>query len=196
MGKKRTEREAEVELAQNAGSINNNDLELKLVNGDRDEKRKEKKKKKKKEERSERVVEAQDAEKSRPEIESEVVNSDSKDKKKKKEKLKERNGAVSNELPTVSIALPGSIIDNAQSLELATRVYFKLLFQFTALVVSQRRNENIYAHMHTLTSLSSIRSYLVVCLGEKRRRDSLKFPLFWFILVLICLVMECLRISA
>nr|GLL46626.1 putative methyltransferase C9orf114 [Ipomoea trifida] len=122
MGKKRTEREAEVELAQNAGNINNNDLELKLVNGDRDEKRKEKKKKKKKEERSERVVEAQDAEKSRPEIESEVVNSDSKDKKKKKEKLMERNGAVSNELPTVSIALPGSIIDNAQSLELATRL--------------------------------------------------------------------------
>ncbi|CAK9173648.1 unnamed protein product [Ilex paraguariensis] len=44
-------------------------------------------------------------------------------KKKKKKREKEQNNNIEpNELPTVSIALPGSIIDNAQSLELATRL--------------------------------------------------------------------------
>nr|DAD19473.1 TPA_asm: hypothetical protein HUJ06_020936 [Nelumbo nucifera] len=41
-------------------------------------------------------------------------------KKKKKKKEKEKN--KSKETPTVGIAVPGSIIDNAQSLELATRL--------------------------------------------------------------------------
>lgn len=45
------------------------------------------------------------------------TNSDKKKIKKKKEKSKELK-----EKATVSIALPGSIIHNAQSLELATRV--------------------------------------------------------------------------
>lgn len=44
-----------------------------------------------------------------------------KKKKKTKEQLKDVESAA-NEMPTVSIAVPGSIIDNAQSLELATRL--------------------------------------------------------------------------
>lgn len=46
-------------------------------------------------------------------------------KRKSRDKVKEpRNDTVSlaTEIPTVTIAIPGSIIDNAQSLELATRV--------------------------------------------------------------------------
>lgn len=42
--------------------------------------------------------------------------------KKKKKRNMERNGVEPKEIPTVSVAVPGSIIDNAQSLELATRV--------------------------------------------------------------------------
>ncbi|GMP56491.1 hypothetical protein CsSME_00020956 [Camellia sinensis var. sinensis] len=65
------------------------------------------------------------------EDDSELVNGDSletkkkKKKKRKKEKNKrqnEQNDVEPNEIPTVSIAVPGSIIDNAQSLELATRL--------------------------------------------------------------------------
>ncbi|GAB2266570.1 hypothetical protein Dimus_001566 [Dionaea muscipula] len=42
--------------------------------------------------------------------------------KKKKMKYKEEQGKRKCTIPTVSIALPGSVIDNAQSLELATRL--------------------------------------------------------------------------
>ncbi|XWS54013.1 hypothetical protein CRYUN_Cryun10bG0051400 [Craigia yunnanensis] len=56
-----------------------------------------------------------------------LLNGDSQKKKKKKKKKtkaeKETNSeAKSDEIPTVSIAIAGSIIDNAQSLELATRL--------------------------------------------------------------------------
>ncbi|XP_055818080.1 uncharacterized protein LOC129887141 isoform X2 [Solanum dulcamara] len=53
-----------------------------------------------------------------------LANGDSqKQKKTKKKKSKEvKEESVLKEKPTVSIALPGSIIDNTQSLELATRV--------------------------------------------------------------------------
>lgn len=58
-----------------------------------------------------------------------------KKKRKNREKVKEQqNDAVpsSTEMPTITVAIPGSIIDNAQSLELATRVRFlvyHILFQ-------------------------------------------------------------------
>ncbi|XP_052188893.1 uncharacterized protein LOC127799172 [Diospyros lotus] len=60
----------------------------------------------------------------------ELVNGDSQEtkhhpKKKKKKKNKreiDRHDVGPREIPTVSIAVPGSIIDNAQSLELATRL--------------------------------------------------------------------------
>ncbi|OWM74222.1 hypothetical protein CDL15_Pgr008535 [Punica granatum] len=45
-----------------------------------------------------------------------------KQKKNKKKRKSEKNVVESKEIPTVSIAVPGSIIDNAQSLELATRL--------------------------------------------------------------------------
>lgn len=48
---------------------------------------------------------------------------DEEKKKKRKKKRKEEQKDVDlNQTPTVSIAVPGSIIDNTQSLELATRV--------------------------------------------------------------------------
>lgn len=57
------------------------------------------------------------------EVENGVSNVD--DNKKKKKKLKKEAEHIlkeDEEVPTVSIAVAGSIIDNAQSLELATRV--------------------------------------------------------------------------
>lgn len=59
--------------------------------------------------------------------ELELVNGsrDNKQKKKKNKKriLGDEEKIEVKETPTVSIAVPGSIIDNAQSLELATRVF-------------------------------------------------------------------------
>ena len=43
--------------------------------------------------------------------------------KKEKKRKVEKEKHETKETPTVTIAVPGSIIDNAQSLELATRVY-------------------------------------------------------------------------
>ncbi|KAF5752302.1 putative methyltransferase C9orf114 [Tripterygium wilfordii] len=65
--------------------------------------------------------------KNRAELEEEpdlgVVNGDSlKKHKKKKKKRDEEKNDLEQEKPTVSVAVPGSIIDNAQSLELATRL--------------------------------------------------------------------------
>lgn len=53
-----------------------------------------------------------------------IVNGDS-HKKEKKKKHKVDKGAL---IPTVSVAVPGSIIHNAQSLELATRVFSLSVF--------------------------------------------------------------------
>lgn len=52
-------------------------------------------------------------------------------KKKKKHKGDEKGASPAGEprasvIPTVSVAVPGSIVDNAQSLELATRVFLSL----------------------------------------------------------------------
>lgn len=47
-------------------------------------------------------------------------------KKKKKSKRDQLNDDAPIEVPTVSVAIPGSIIDNTQSLELATRVPLSL----------------------------------------------------------------------
>ncbi|VFQ79834.1 unnamed protein product [Cuscuta campestris] len=118
MGKKRTQREAEEAAAHETCNTVKSDLELAPVNGGHAEKKTSVKKKK--EQRHER--EGENVNKSRPEIEAEAANADSKHKKKKNEDLEGSNSALSKELPTVSIALPGSIIDNAQSLELATRL--------------------------------------------------------------------------
>ncbi|CAL5416065.1 unnamed protein product [Camellia sinensis] len=73
------------------------------------------------------AVEAQ-TEAPNAETELELVNGDShdtkqkKNKKKKKKSENEKDHVQPKEIPTVSIAVPGSIIDNAQSLELATRL--------------------------------------------------------------------------
>lgn len=59
---------------------------------------------------------------------AEVNSCDEEKKKKKKKKRKEEQKDVDlNQTPTVSIAVPGSIIDNTQSLELATRVKYFFL---------------------------------------------------------------------
>ncbi|XP_043696945.1 putative methyltransferase C9orf114 [Telopea speciosissima] len=54
-----------------------------------------------------------------------LINGDAegnKEEKKKKKRKQENNNDTTKEIPTVSIAVSGSIIDNAQSLELATRL--------------------------------------------------------------------------
>ncbi|KAF3457176.1 hypothetical protein FNV43_RR01833 [Rhamnella rubrinervis] len=77
--------------------------------------------KKKKREREAEAV--SNADKQESEIEAELVNGDSHKKKKKKTKRKFKGDDDEAQLiPTVSIAVSGSIIDNAQSLELATRL--------------------------------------------------------------------------
>lgn len=78
----------------------------------------------KKEKREKKI--AHSTETVKDEIES-LANGDSNEKlrkKKKKKRNNEESDVDSNHRPTVSIALPGSIIQNAQSLELATRVSF------------------------------------------------------------------------
>lgn len=57
---------------------------------------------------------------------AEVVNGDCHEKKKKKKKKNNERDDEARETPTVSIALAGSIIDNAQSFDLATRVHLFL----------------------------------------------------------------------
>ncbi|KAF8401672.1 hypothetical protein HHK36_012618 [Tetracentron sinense] len=69
--------------------------------------------------RDEAEAEAENGEEKKREDEMELVNGDEKEKKKKKRKKEKIWG---KEVPTVSIAVPGSIIDNAQSFQLATRL--------------------------------------------------------------------------
>lgn len=66
----------------------------------------------------------------REEVEG-LLNGETKREKKREKKNKKKQG---NEIPTVTIALPGSIIDNTQSFELATRVCTNLFFQISLLV--------------------------------------------------------------
>ena len=58
------------------------------------------------------------------ENETELINGASRSKKKKNKTHKDKYQAT--DIPTLTIAVPGSIIHNAQSLELATRVIFPL----------------------------------------------------------------------
>lgn len=83
---------------------------------------------KKKHKRPESESEALDRDEFKANHETELINGCSPEKKKKKKKRKVENDEIEAEKrksiskPTVSIAVSGSIIDNAQSLELATRV--------------------------------------------------------------------------
>ncbi|KAG6766093.1 hypothetical protein POTOM_030159 [Populus tomentosa] len=84
----------------------------------------------KKQKKAEAETDAERVENEKAENELELTNGDS-HKKKKKKKNKERNESdkeviKANEIPTVSVAISGSIINNAQSLELATRVLHPL----------------------------------------------------------------------
>ena len=84
-----------------------------------------KKKRARAESESQPELDADNVNKPEPQNEVELVH----EAKKKKKKKKQNNKADSDEaklIPTVSIAVPGSIIDNAQSLELATRVPLSL----------------------------------------------------------------------
>ncbi|CAH9091497.1 unnamed protein product [Cuscuta europaea] len=137
MGKKRAPRAVDEAAAQTAGNISKDDLELNIANADLTEK---KRVKKKKEEKREREAKERNSEKVGPEMKAEGANGDTNAKKKKNKKFEGSNINASNELPTVSIALPGSIIDNAQSLELATRLAGQIaraatIFQIDEVVV-------------------------------------------------------------
>lgn len=110
--------------------------------------------KKKKRDESE-AVEASNAEESEV---LELVNGDDshqtkqEKRKKKKRKGNEQAGSAAAEprasvIPTVSVAVPGSIVDNAQSLELATRVFPTLsaLYSYFLVYLSKTsiRNESL-----------------------------------------------------
>lgn len=66
------------------------------------------------------------------ENETERINGNSRSKKKKNKTHKDKCQAT--DIPTLTIAVPGSIIHNAQSLELATRVIFPLSFSSPCLI--------------------------------------------------------------
>ena len=87
----------------------------------------------KKQKKAEAETDAGRVENDKAENELELTNGDSH--KKKKKKNKERNESdkeviKAKEIPTVSVAISGSIINNAQSLELATRVLHPLYLVF------------------------------------------------------------------
>lgn len=88
--------------------------------------------KKKKRTETESEVEKPENDKTGDEIH--LTNGDShKKKKKKKEEATNETRKEENkpkQVPTVSIAVPASIIDNTQSFELATRVSLSLLHSF------------------------------------------------------------------
>jgi len=87
----------------------------------------------KKQKRAEAETEAERIENDKAENELELTNGDSHKKKKKRRRNKERDerDKEAKEIPTVSIAVSGSIINNAQSLELATRVLYPLYFSIS-----------------------------------------------------------------
>lgn len=105
----------------------------------------------KKKKRAEIDAEAE-AERNKLEFE-ELINGDSHTKMKKKKKKKERNETEkevnqAKGKPTVSIAVPGSIIDNAQSLELATRLAGQIaraatIFRIDEVVVFDNKSSSV-----------------------------------------------------
>ncbi|KAM3707380.1 hypothetical protein ACJW31_02G020600 [Castanea mollissima] len=119
--------------------------------------------KKKKRARAEAEAKAESQPQPQNEVEL-VVNGDSHDsekKKKKKKQKKQTNKADSDheeeeakEIPTVTIALAGSIINNAQSLELATRLAGQIaraatIFRIDEVVVFDNKSD------HSVTELDS-----------------------------------------
>ncbi|KAA8548605.1 hypothetical protein F0562_000289 [Nyssa sinensis] len=115
---------------------------------------------KKKNKREESEIEAQNAENQRVESEVELVNGYSLEKRKKKKKReKEKNNLKPKEIPTVSIALPGSIIDNAQSFELATRLAGQIaraatIFRIDEVVVFDNKSTSVNDSSITTTDNS------------------------------------------
>ena len=100
-----------------------------VFNGDCDSEEP-KRKKKKKQKRSQSETEHQEQTKQS----NEVFNGDANTEEPKRTKKKKKNKHHSEEIkviPTVSIAIPSSIIGNAQSDELATRVCLLLLLLFS-----------------------------------------------------------------
>ncbi|KAK4759179.1 hypothetical protein SAY87_022310 [Trapa incisa] len=75
-----------------------------------------------------------------------MAKDENKEKKSKKRKMnREIDGVEPKEIPTISIAVPGSIIDNAQSLELATRLAGQIaraatIFRIDEIVVFDNKN--------------------------------------------------------
>ncbi|XAR57221.1 hypothetical protein NMG60_11025282 [Bertholletia excelsa] len=79
-----------------------------------------------------------------------------KNKKKKKKRKKEKDEAEPKEISTVSVAVPGSIIDNAQSLELATRLASQIaraatIFRIDEVVVFDNKSFSVNDSSATTT---------------------------------------------
>ncbi|KAF5205248.1 methyltransferase C9orf114 protein [Thalictrum thalictroides] len=79
--------------------------------------------------------------------EKKLVNGEAEADKKKRKKDKQSKNSKNKEIPTVSIAVPGSIIHNAQSLELATRLAGQIaraatIFRIDEIVVFDNKSSN------------------------------------------------------
>lgn len=116
-----------------------------------------KKKRARAESESQPELDADNVKKPEPQNEVELVH----EAKKKKKKKKQNNKADNDEAkltPTVSIAVPGSIIDNAQSLELATRLACQIaraatIFRIDEVVVFDSKSDSV--NDHSVTELNS-----------------------------------------
>lgn len=104
--------------------------------------------------------------------------------KKKKSKASKENSGDANEIPTLTMAVAGSIIDNAQSLELATRLASQIaraaaIFRIDEIVVfDNKRNSGINGGVKLFDGNESGTSFLVRVLRYLETPQYLRKALF------------------
>ncbi|GMN46628.1 hypothetical protein TIFTF001_015804 [Ficus carica] len=137
-----------------------------------------------------REPEAQSSEEQEPQNEAkktELNNGDSHRKKKTKKKDQKEDGNEAKEIPTVSIAVPGSIINNAQSFELATRLAGQIaraatIFRIDEVVVfdnkSNSENSSSIAAQDNLDEDESGAAFLIRILNYLETPQYLRKALF------------------
>ncbi|GMH28468.1 hypothetical protein Nepgr_030311 [Nepenthes gracilis] len=102
---------------------------------------------------------------------SELTNGEGSQKTKKKKKKRQKEEGVQRKfIPTVSIAVPGSIMDNAQSLELATRLAGQIaraatIFRVDEIVVFDNRCSMDETSIPTIGSLDANESGAAFLIG-------------------------------
>ncbi|OIT30558.1 hypothetical protein A4A49_30608 [Nicotiana attenuata] len=104
----------------------------------------------KKKKRAEREAESEplNTENIKEQNDAQLANAGSMEEQRKKKKKKSKESMLKKEITTVSIALPGSIIDNTQSLELATRLAGQIarastIFRIDEVVVFDNKGSSV-----------------------------------------------------